>query len=221
MRYNIGDLVTFTYPLPPDTRAHDRFPRVLILHPNWQGLTHGLNFNYLSADEINTIRMLVDPFYEMKYRDALKRKNPNAYRELEAIITTPTSWRGSSVRNARMTSPQEFYRGVIRPFIIQRGWDPYRKYRADKVSAVRIITPARVITGEDSLAKWQKERAELAAAAKKALGEAKTPEQKQAVVELQQKLDHATAMSQRKSVLARFAEFVQFWRGPRGPRFGR
>ena len=216
MNFRIGDLITFTYPLPPNTRAHDKFPRVLVLHPGWEGLVHGLNFNYLSADEVNTVRMLIDPFYEMKYRDALKRRNPNAYNELESIITSPIG-----TRNSKMTSPQDFYRGVIRPFIMQRGWDPYRKYRVDKISGARIITSARVITGEDSLAKWQKERQELAAAAKKALEGAQTPEQQKAAKQMEKDLAHATSMSKRKSVLSRFADFVKFWRGPKGPRFGR
>lgn len=221
MVFSIGDLVSFSYPLRPNTRAHDPYPRVLILHPNWQGLVHGLNFNYLSNDEINTIRMLIDPFYEMKYRDALKRKNPKAFQELEAIITTPVQFAGMSVRNAKMSSPQEFYRGVIRPFIMQRGWDPYRKYRADKVRHSRIVSPARVIMGEESLAKWRGEKDELVQELERVLKEAVTPEQEKKVKETKQKLEFATSMSQRKSALAKMAEFLQFWRGPRGPRFGR
>jgi len=218
-QFRIGDIITFRYPLPPNTRAHVPYPTVFVLHSNWQGLLHGLLWDVATQDEINTIRMLIDPFFEMKYKEALRRKNPNIYKELENIITTPQKWGQVSVRNAKIDSPQSFYHGVIKPFIQPRGYSLYRKYRIEKISGGRVKTPARIITGEESISKWQKERQELAKAVKKALGEAKTPEQTKVVKEMQDKLDHATAMSQRKSLLTIFAEFVQYWRGPRGPKF--
>lgn len=217
-RYNIGDLITFSYPTE-GTRAHDKYPRVLVLHPDWQGSTHGLNFNYLSDDEINVIRMIIDPFYEMQYRDALRKKNPNLFKELEIIITSPAAGAQGMYNRVKITSPRGFYLNVIKPFIRQRGYEPYRKYRTDKVLNPKILTPSRVMMGEHSLAKWKKEREELSKAVIKAFKDAKTEEQKKRAKELKTQLDKADSMSKRKSILAFFDRFVKYWKGPKGPRF--
>ena len=140
MNFRIGDIITFTYPLPPRTRAHDQFPQVLVLHPNWKGLMHGLNLNYLVDDEINAIRMLIDPMFEEKYAEALNRKNPRIMQELDRIVL--------KMGNSNITSPHDFYLRVIRPFIIVRGWDPYRKYRPDKMTNVRLVQKREVIMGQ-------------------------------------------------------------------------
>jgi len=112
----IGDLVAFSYPAVHQrgTRAHDKFPSVLILHPLWRNNIHGLNFNYLSDDEINMLRMLIDPSFQLKYAENLMRKNPNLMREFDRIIT--------QAANAVITSPRDFYVRVIKPIIITRGW---------------------------------------------------------------------------------------------------
>jgi hypothetical protein len=148
--FHIGDLVTFQYPLIPQTRAHDKYPKILVLHDNWQGLTHGINFNYLTNEEINTIRAILDPFFEQKYREALSQKNPEAFKELESIIT--------SSGNPKVTSPRDFYGRVIRPFIMARGWDPYRLYRPELMSGIRILQKEYHMTGKDSHEKFKQQQ---------------------------------------------------------------
>jgi hypothetical protein len=142
MAYRIGDLITFTYPAVKQqgTEAHDKFPQVLVLHNNWQNNVHGLNFNYLTDDEINILRMMVDPAFQLKYVDNLQKKNPQLVNEFDRII--------GAAGSANITSPYDFYFKVIRPFIMTRGWDPYRRYRPDKMSNVRITQKREIITGE-------------------------------------------------------------------------
>jgi hypothetical protein len=143
MAFSIGDLISFSYPAvhQQGTRAHDKYPEILVLHDNWQGVVHGLNFNYLTADEINTIRMIIDPYFEMKYRSELNQKNAAAFQELEKIITTSG--------NPPIVSPRVFYQKVIKPFIVVRGYDPYRLYRPEKMSSVRVLQNMRHMTGQD------------------------------------------------------------------------
>lgn len=228
----IGSLITFSYPAvhKEGTKAHDRFPRVLVLHPSWRKpseaggvpLLHGLNFNYLSDDEINTVRMIIDPFYEMQYRDAMKRKNPNLYADLERLISSPGKGLGgtwgqqaTAARNVRITSPQQFYQGIVRPWIRPRQWDPYRRYRPDKMRNIRVVTKAAVMTGEESLKKWQQEREKLSKAVGQALTQAKTDADKRQAAQLQKDLDKATNMSQRRSILSKVSDFLKHKVGPR------
>jgi hypothetical protein len=229
--FKIGDLVSFTYEPPPSrppSRVHDKYPQVLVLHPNWEVLMHGLNFNYLSDDVKNTIRMLLDPMFEMKFRDALRNRNPNLFDELEGIITgrsgsgggrhliaPPPRTQGAASKIKDINHPRAFYYAIIRPFIYKRGWDPYRKYKLSGIKNARVVTPAAVMLGEESLAKFQKERAEMMARAKKALGEAKTPQDVKIAQEAIQRIDKEKGMSQRKSLLTWFADRLQYWRGPR------
>jgi hypothetical protein len=214
MNFKIGDLITFTYPLAPNTEAHDKYPKVLVLHNNWQGCVHGLNFNYLSADEINTVRMLIDPFFRLQQRDNLWKKNPKMFNEIETIMTKGSPY----AKTTNIDSPLKFYNTIIRPFIIVRGWDPYRKYRVDKMLSSRILTPSNVMTGMDSTLKWERERLLL----KKALLNAKKTASnvdKDKIDKMESELEKAQAMSQRKSVLTKFADFVKGFRGPRLPGF--
>jgi hypothetical protein len=227
--FKIGDLISFTYePQQPPSKVHDKFPQVLVLHPNWEALVHGLNFNYMSDDEKNTIRMLLDPMFEMKYRDALRNRNPNLFDELEGIVSgragsggglhkihPPARTQGAASKVKDINQPRAFYYAVIRPFIFRRGWDPYRKYKLSGMKNVRVVTPASVMTGEESLAKFRKEREEMAQRAKKALGEAKTPEDVAVAKEALEKINKEKSMSQRKSLLTWFADRLQYWRGPR------
>jgi len=210
--YKIGDLVSFSYPAVhlEGTQAHDKHPEVLILHPNWEGLVHGLNFNYLTRDEINILRMLIDPMYEMRYRTALKQRNPTAYAEMDKIISEPGAY-----RNTKINSPHDFYRGVIRPFIITRNWDPYRRYRPEKMRNIRIVQNAAHMMGEDSMAKFKKEQEEMANMVSQAIAKAKTREEKEAAEKMKQELEKNKSLSQRQSVLKKFSDFIQFWRGPR------
>ena len=99
-----------------------------------------------------------------------------------------------------------------------RGWEPYRRYRPDKMRGVRIVTRASVMTGENSLAKWKQEREKLI---KKVAEVEKSPTEdlaaKTKAVELRKQLEKATAMSQRRSVLSKAADF---FKNMVGPRFG-
>src|SRR3990167_3176570 len=208
--FRIGDLIKFSYPAPhpnaEGTRAHDKFPQVLVLHPNYRNLLHGLNTNYLTDEEINTLRMIIDPMFEMQQRENLRKKNPSAYAELESIIMgTAAGAQGN--RNAKMSSPLAFYRGIIRPFIFVRGWDPYRLYKPHLIKNARIIQPASHMMGEDSLAKWKKEREQMALAIQKKLAEANTPQEKKEIENMQKELEKNTSMSQRQSILKKFSDF--------------
>lgn len=147
--FQIGDLVTFSYPAvhQQGTRAHDKFPQVLVLHTNWEGCVHGLNFNYLTDDEINTIRMILDPSFEMTYREALGKKNPNAISEFDRIMKTAA--------HANITSPRDFYVKFVRPFIMSRGWDPYRLYRTDKMTALRVLQRRQHLEGQEKQTAFQ------------------------------------------------------------------
>ena len=198
-QFHIGDLITFNYPAVhlQGTRAHDKYPNVLVLHPSWGGVVHGLNFNYLTPDEINTVRMILDPMFEMKYREALQRKNPNAYAELDRILVGKVEGAaGPHSRMAKITSPRAFYMNIIRPFIISRGWDPYRLYRPEKMSGVRIVQRSTHMTGQDALAKFK-------------------AQQGQAV----QKLGQPQQKEPSKSAMQWFKDKFQHMRGPKMPRF--
>jgi len=137
MTYRIGDMITFTY---SGNRVHDKFPNILVLHNNWQNNVHGLNFSYLTDDEINALRMMIDPAFELKYAENLQKKNPHIMMELDKIILR--------MGNANITSPRDFYLRVVRPFIMVRGWDPYRKYNPAKMVGVRVVQKREILTGE-------------------------------------------------------------------------
>ena len=221
-QYQIGDLVAFSYPAVhlQGTRAHDKYPSVLILHPLWRNNIHGLNFNYLGDDEINVLRMLIDPAFQLKYIENLQRKNPNLVREFDRII--------SNAANAVITSPHDFYNRVIKPFIITRGWDPYRRFRPDKITNLRIVQKSRTITGEDSRwlfgtnpyrdRKGKSEKDILADIAKRESGiidpgeSPITPAEKRFVQRLQ---------GRALKLFSNYKRRFQASRGPRMPRFGR
>ena len=140
--FNIGDIVSFSYPAVhlQGTRAHDKHPKLLVLHTNWEGLIHGLNLNYLTNEEINTVRMILDPSFEMNYRESMTKKSPEAVAEFDRIM--------QGAANANITSPNDFYVRVVRPFIITRGWDPYRLYRPEKMSGIRIVQKRQHLEGQ-------------------------------------------------------------------------
>src|SRR5690606_39041826 len=104
------------------------YPQVLILHPRWDRyppnnppgnfLVHGLNFNYLTANEINMIRMILDPSFESKYKQGLQMRDANLVRKFDDIMR--------SAANANVLSPHDFYLRVIKPFIAPKQWEPYR-----------------------------------------------------------------------------------------------
>ncbi len=139
---NIGDLISFSYPAvkKQGTRAHDKQPTVLVLHPNWGGTLHGLNFNYLQNDEVNMVRMILSPKFQLQHKAALTRNNPNLVKEFDRII--------GEAGAVTITSPNDFYKRAIQPFIAARGWDPYRRYRVDKMTGIRTLEPYAIMSGE-------------------------------------------------------------------------
>lgn len=139
----IGSIITFVYPAvhQQGTRAHDKNPKVLVLHDNWQGLVHGLNFNYLSPDEINMVRMLMDPKFEEQHKASLTRTNPYIVQEFDRIM--------QEVGNTTITSPHDFYTRAIRPFISKRGYDPYRLYTPSKMTNIKILETRKIMTGDE------------------------------------------------------------------------
>lgn len=145
MNLQIGSLITFGYQSP---RSHDRYPEVLVLHPAWpyypnrqggKALLHGLNFNYMTDDEINMIRMIVDPAFQLKYFENMEKKNPGIAAEFDRIIARAGA--------GEITSPQQFYNNVIKPFIMPRNWNPYRLYDLGKMQGVRILQNTAQFTG--------------------------------------------------------------------------
>lgn len=139
--YNIGDYIQFNYPAVhlEGTEANDPRPRVLVLHNNWGGLVHGLNFNYLNDDEINMIRMILDPNFEDKYRANMEKKNPNMIRQYDSMMATGGG--------AKITSPLDFYHRVVQPFIRGKGWDPYRKYKPNLMRGTRVLQKRQILEG--------------------------------------------------------------------------
>jgi hypothetical protein len=134
--YKIGDLATWTYSGP---RSHDKYPQVLILHDNWEGLVHGLNFNYLSDDEINFLRVVLNPDFREEYEDKLKKQNPSLGRELNNI---------EHIYDAlNINSPHDFYIRFVKRFIKPRGWDPYRKYSLKYIVSPRVLKRRNYMVG--------------------------------------------------------------------------
>lgn len=133
MKYQIGDLVTFSY---RGKRVNDPNPRILVLHPNWNNLTHGLNFNYLTTQEQNYIKAVINPVFEA---EIVKRDQRIAI-QMQRIQAT--------LNNLSITSPHEFYIRFVRGFIQPRGWDPYRLYSPASIQNARVLTPQRVMIGD-------------------------------------------------------------------------
>lgn len=149
MNLQIGSLISFAY---QSNRSHDSFPEVLILHPGWRfyppkgrstpgkPFVHGLNFNYLNDDEINMIRMIIDPGFQLKYFQNMETKNPGVAAEFDRIIQTAA--------NSSITSPLQFYTQVIKPFIMPRGYDPYRLYDPTLMRNIRLLQTQKQLSGQ-------------------------------------------------------------------------
>lgn len=136
--YKIGDLITFNYPAPhkQGTRAHDLHPQVLILHDNWQGKVHGLNFNYLTEHEINFVKAVLNP----EFAEAISKKDPSIRTQLERMSHMSAT--------LNITSPHDFYVRFVKNFIKPRGYDPYRIYTPSKMTGVKVIFAKEVMVGD-------------------------------------------------------------------------
>jgi len=147
MRLKIGSIVTFSY---ASRRSHDRFPKILVLHPGWRTpgtsgdlLVHALNLNLLTDDETNLLRMLIDPGFQLKYFENLVKKNPQVATQYNVII--------SSAANANITSPHDFYIRVIKPFIRLRSTDPYRLYKPALMINGKVLQTQRQMLGDQDI----------------------------------------------------------------------
>jgi hypothetical protein len=131
----IGDLVQFNY--SQGKRIHDENPKVLVLHDNWQGLIHGLNFNYLSLQEINYIKAVLNPVFEAD----IVRKDARIAAQMDRIRPV--------LDTLNITSPYDFYLRFVRGFIQPRGWDPYRRYNPRAVMGEKLITRKELLVGDE------------------------------------------------------------------------
>ena len=132
-RTNIGDLITFTY---TSETATDKNPTVLILHNNWQGLLHGLNFSYLTTQEQSYVKSVLNS----EYAEEIKKKDARIKAHLERL--------GSRIDDYDIKNPHDFYIRFIRGFIMPRAWEPYRKYKPANIVNSRTIVKADVMTGK-------------------------------------------------------------------------
>jgi hypothetical protein len=141
--YKIGDLATWTYRAP---QAHDKFPKVLVLHDNWEGKVHGLNLNYLTDDEINFLRIVLNVDFAKK--------------ELKKFIEHSQKWNNKQLledlkniegkyASLNIMSPRDFYVRFVRGFIKPRGWDPYRLYRPEYIIGPRVLRKKAYFTGNN------------------------------------------------------------------------
>ncbi len=130
--FQIGDLIRFTYP-----SRNDPNPLVLVLHTNWRNLVHGLNFNYLTSQEQNYIKAVLNPVFES---EIVKR---------DQRIATQMNAMQSQMNNLNVTSPHDFYLRFVRGFIKPRGWDPYRLYHERDMGNVRIATRKSIMVGDE------------------------------------------------------------------------
>jgi len=125
VNYKIGDIITFTY---PDAKCHeghehqhDPYPQVLVLHNNWGGNVHGMNFNNLSQQEINYLTALVDPVFA----EEIVKKDMRIRQELLRLT------------NLDVTNPLDFFNRFIKGFV--RQYDSYRRYNPKKMINVRVV----------------------------------------------------------------------------------
>jgi hypothetical protein len=151
--FDIGDLVTFNY--SGGTDVHDQHPVVLCLHNDWlchtpRGMTgvgalhrefaggkrcvHGLNWNNLDEKERTYLRAVMNPKYEMDMR----KKDDEFAKKMSDI---------HKIRDLDIQSPEDFYKRLIRPFIKPKGWEPYRRYRVDKIRGPRILMSKELLSG--------------------------------------------------------------------------
>jgi hypothetical protein len=117
----IGDIITATY---TGTNVHDKFPQILVLHNNFQGLVHGLNLNYLTEQEINYVKSVINP----EFGAEMAKKDVRIRQALQRLGTISLD----------IKSPNVFYTRFIKTFIQNKS--AYRLYNPAKLINVRVIT---------------------------------------------------------------------------------
>lgn len=119
--FQAGTIVRFTY---DSKETRNRFKRVLVLNPLWQGKIHGLDLSRMTPAECEVIRAIFDP----KTKD-----QPHRFPLVNDIVT-----RMDPIDEAR-TNPFAFYRRFCRPFLKTAG-DVYRTYYPKLVSNIVLET---------------------------------------------------------------------------------
>ena len=139
-----GDLVTFSYSAVHKAKsaAHDPYPTVLVLHPNYEGKMHGIKWDMLSATEQEILKMILSEAYEAQNKNFLARRDPASAKLFDSLTQSSMS---HDIR-----TPSQFYTNVIKPFIIRKAVQvtPYRQYRLDRVTNVRTKTPSTLMTAK-------------------------------------------------------------------------
>lgn len=151
-RFEAGQFITFTYNPPardvrkraglqtPQTiqplEVHDRSKSIMVLHPMWHNLIHGIDLKRLTPAEVQTLKSVMDPKVKEQVdqgvwpvrgcppyaliRDILKRFDPNELAK----------------------NPMGFYAQLVKPFI--RDKDCYRKYNPSYVFGVKVVVESHV-----------------------------------------------------------------------------
>lgn len=126
----IGSLTTFTYDSPS---AHDRYPQILVLHNDFEGCVHGINFNYLTNEELDFIKSVLND----DYAEEASKANPNLKTQLDRMKTL--------LAGVDIKSPAVFYNQIIRPFI--KRYDSYRLYKPDHIKNTRTLITYEMMIG--------------------------------------------------------------------------
>jgi len=144
-----GDLISFSY--RKEETTHDLYPQVLVLHENWKGNVHALNFNYLDEQERNYVKAILNP----TFAEEISKKDPQIRMELArvgaAAVTT----------GKQIDSPYSFYVRFVKGFAKKH--NSYRKYKPEKIFNVRILATKDEMQGKkkglfDKVTGWWKSR---------------------------------------------------------------
>lgn len=150
-RFGIGDIIMFNYEL--GHKVNTKEPTVLVLHDNWLCHTprdsllragrlppgngrclHGLNWGKLDHDEQTYLRAVMNPMLALK----LSQKDQAFADKMEEI---------DQLTGLEIHSPHDFYIRLIRPFIRPKAWEPYRRYRLDKMRGSFVVEDSMVLSG--------------------------------------------------------------------------
>ena len=130
-QFEIGDTVSFNY---KSERSHDPTPTILVLHPDWQNLTHGISLNVLTDQETNYLKAVVSPPLAAE----IVKKDPRIRQELARI-------RGQ-LATINIMSPRDFYVRFLKTFI--RRYDSYRLYKPQLMSNIKVLVRRKDIISD-------------------------------------------------------------------------
>lgn len=123
-----GQVIRFTYnaPIKGNDDPTDRFKEILVLHPNWMRLVHGIDLKRLTAAEREVLDAIFDPKQKGKQHrmplvnDILRRMNPI-----------------DEIKN-----PVSFYSKFVKVFL--RNKDAYRTYQPERILNATIVEQTNV-----------------------------------------------------------------------------